>query len=164
MFDNEPYESNNEYLDESDDVLYISICMVICFCKCKLFPFFPRFVIVDIHCCSRKVHCQTFAKFNNSSSSAVFAISISSSVSFSDSMAEFSSCVLEIVQIYFVLWTLLTILASSADAERGFNRLKMAKRDWRSKLSDTNLSDQMTIEALIILAIVSILCHASAFK
>ena len=29
MFDNEPYESDNEYLDESDDVLYISICMVI---------------------------------------------------------------------------------------------------------------------------------------
>ena len=40
---------------------------------------------------------------------------------------------------------ILTIPASSADAERGFNRLKMAKRDWRSKLSDTNLSDQMTI-------------------
>ena len=49
MFDNEPYESNNEYLDESDDVLYISICMVICFCKCKLFPFFPRFVIVTYY-------------------------------------------------------------------------------------------------------------------
>lgn len=40
---------------------------------------------------------------------------------------------------------ILTIPASSADAERGFNRLKIAKSDWRSKLSDTNLSDQMTI-------------------
>ncbi|XP_052074826.1 uncharacterized protein LOC127712430 isoform X2 [Mytilus californianus] len=40
---------------------------------------------------------------------------------------------------------ILTIPASSADAERGFNRLKMAKSDWRSKLSDANLSDQLTI-------------------
>jgi hypothetical protein len=37
------------------------------------------------------------------------------------------------------------ILTIPADAERGFNRLKMDKSDWRSKLSDTNLSDQMTI-------------------
>lgn len=40
---------------------------------------------------------------------------------------------------------ILSIPASSADAERGFNRLKMAKSDWRSKLSDANLSDQLTI-------------------
>ncbi|CAC5404060.1 unnamed protein product [Mytilus coruscus] len=40
---------------------------------------------------------------------------------------------------------ILTIPASSADAERGFNRLKMAKSDWRSKLTDANLSDQLTI-------------------
>ena len=39
----------------------------------------------------------------------------------------------------------LTIPAASSDAERGFNRLKFAKNDWRSKLSDTNLSDQLTV-------------------
>ena len=40
---------------------------------------------------------------------------------------------------------ILSIPASSADAERGFNRLKMVKSDWRSKLSDVHLSEQMTI-------------------
>ena len=40
---------------------------------------------------------------------------------------------------------ILSIPASSADAKRGFNRLKMAKSDWRSKLSDAHLSEQMTI-------------------
>lgn len=39
----------------------------------------------------------------------------------------------------------LTIPASSADAECGFNRLKITKSDWRSKLSDRHLSDQLTI-------------------
>ena len=39
----------------------------------------------------------------------------------------------------------LTIPASSAEAERGFNRVKVAKSDWRGKLGDAHLSDQMMI-------------------
>jgi hypothetical protein len=39
----------------------------------------------------------------------------------------------------------MTIPASSADAERGFNRLKITKTDWRSKLTDDHLSDQMMV-------------------
>lgn len=38
-----------------------------------------------------------------------------------------------------------TIPASSADAERGFNRLKTTKSDWRSKLVDHRLTDQLCI-------------------
>ncbi|XP_053400145.1 uro-adherence factor A-like [Mercenaria mercenaria] len=40
---------------------------------------------------------------------------------------------------------ILSIPASSADAERGFNRLKITKSDWRSCLSDSHLSDQLMI-------------------
>lgn len=39
----------------------------------------------------------------------------------------------------------LTLPASSADAERGFNRLKITKSDWRSRLHDKHLSDLMMI-------------------
>ena len=39
----------------------------------------------------------------------------------------------------------MTIPASSADAERGFNKLKQTKSDWRSKLTDDHLSDQMMV-------------------
>ena len=39
----------------------------------------------------------------------------------------------------------LTIPASSADAERGFSRLKYTKTDARSRLLDTTLSDQLCI-------------------
>ena len=39
----------------------------------------------------------------------------------------------------------LTLPASSADAERGFNRLKITKSDWRSKPTDSHLTDQMMI-------------------
>ena len=38
-----------------------------------------------------------------------------------------------------------TIPASSADAERGFNRHKTTKSDWRSKLVDHRLADQLYI-------------------
>lgn len=47
--------------------------------------------------------------------------------------------------ILSVIDLVLTIPASSADAERGFNRLKMTKNDWRSRLLDTRLSDQLII-------------------
>ena len=38
-----------------------------------------------------------------------------------------------------------TIPASSADAERGFSRLKYTKTDARSRILDTNLSDQLCV-------------------
>lgn len=34
---------------------------------------------------------------------------------------------------------------SSSEAERGFSKMKIVKTDWRSKLSDTSLSDLMTV-------------------
>ena len=39
----------------------------------------------------------------------------------------------------------LTIPAASSDSERGFNHLKLAKTTFRSKLTDSHLSDQLTI-------------------
>ena len=40
---------------------------------------------------------------------------------------------------------ILTLPASSADAEMGFSHMKFVKSDWRSRLSDTHLSDLMTV-------------------
>ena len=40
---------------------------------------------------------------------------------------------------------ILTFPASSADAEREFSRMKFVKSDWRSRLSDTYLSDLLSL-------------------
>ena len=41
---------------------------------------------------------------------------------------------------------LLSIPASSADAERGFSQLKLVKTDWRSKLTEEHLSDLLLVQ------------------
>lgn len=41
---------------------------------------------------------------------------------------------------------LLALPASSSEAERGFSVMKVTKTDWRSRLSDTRLSDLMTVK------------------
>lgn len=40
---------------------------------------------------------------------------------------------------------ILTLPAHSADCERGFSHMKQAKSDWRSRLTDTHLSDILAI-------------------
>ncbi|XP_033749068.1 uncharacterized protein LOC117333754 [Pecten maximus] len=40
---------------------------------------------------------------------------------------------------------LLTLPGSSVDAERGFSRMKLIKSDWRSRLGESNLSDQILL-------------------
>ncbi|KAG7158374.1 putative hAT family C-terminal dimerization region-containing protein 21 [Homarus americanus] len=41
---------------------------------------------------------------------------------------------------------LLSIPASSADAERGFSQVKLIKTDWRSRLTDDHLTDLMVVQ------------------
>ena len=45
-----------------------------------------------------------------------------------------------------VIDLLLTLPASSTEAERGFSAMKVVKTDWRSKLKDDSLSDLMMVK------------------
>ena len=45
-----------------------------------------------------------------------------------------------------VIDLLLTLPAHSADCERGLSHSKLVKNDWRSKLSDTDVTDCLTVE------------------
>ena len=47
--------------------------------------------------------------------------------------------------VFGLIDLILTLPDSSADAERGFSHMKFVKSDWRSRLSDTYLSDLMTV-------------------
>ena len=40
----------------------------------------------------------------------------------------------------------LSLPATSSDAERGFSQMKLVKTDWRSKLTDDHLTDLMTVQ------------------
>ena len=44
-----------------------------------------------------------------------------------------------------VIDLLLTLPAHSADCERGFSHSKLVKNDWRSKLSNTGVTDCLTV-------------------
>ena len=47
--------------------------------------------------------------------------------------------------ILSVIDLVLTLLAHSADCERGFSHSKLVKSDWRSKLQDTAVTDSLTV-------------------
>jgi hypothetical protein len=51
-----------------------------------------------------------------------------------------------IKDILTLLDLILSLPASSAEAERGFSLLKVTKTDWRSNLKDTTLTDLFTIK------------------
>jgi hypothetical protein len=61
----------------------------------------------------------------------VYAVQIRSDVC--DKMLNSCPNILALVDL------VLTLPASSAEAERGFNRLRMAKSDWRGKRGDVHL-------------------------
>ncbi len=41
---------------------------------------------------------------------------------------------------------ILTVPASTADCERGFNQMKLVKSDWRSRLTSRSLCDLLTVQ------------------
>lgn len=41
---------------------------------------------------------------------------------------------------------ILTLLASTADCERGFSKMKLAKTDWRSRLTTSSLCDLLVVQ------------------
>ena len=58
---------------------------------------------------------------------------------FSQLKGKYGNSVLKFVSL------ILCLPASSADAERGFNQLKLLKTDWRSRLTDVRASHQLCI-------------------